>query len=246
VVKLDRKADAATARKAGAAIGRAAGGKAVTVLPGAAKGLGDIALGALLRAYAFTDHKTARTIRPKGAGGSPSWWRTSRRPRPRRRMGLRPGRGRVPHPRSGERARERADHDRVRGPARGAARPRGEGHGARGGRAGRTGDADAPGRGAGVGEPLEGRGDGMGGRRRGEAARARRQGGRVRHRRHQPQARRRHGGHDHGHGRRGRRRGRDEDAGAAQGAKANVVGLVGLVENMPDGKAQRPGDVVRR
>ena len=28
-------------------------------------------------------------------------------------------------------------------------------------------------------------------------------------------------------------------------APANVVGLVGLVENMPDGKAQRPGDVVR-
>lgn len=27
-------------------------------------------------------------------------------------------------------------------------------------------------------------------------------------------------------------------------AKANVVGVVGLVENMPDGKAQRPGDVV--
>ena len=32
---------------------------------------------------------------------------------------------------------------------------------------------------------------------------------------------------------------------AARKAKANVVGLVGLVENMPDGKAQRPGDVVR-
>ncbi len=32
---------------------------------------------------------------------------------------------------------------------------------------------------------------------------------------------------------------------ALRGAKANVVGLVGLVENMPDGKAQRPGDVVR-
>ncbi len=31
---------------------------------------------------------------------------------------------------------------------------------------------------------------------------------------------------------------------ALRGAKANVVGLVGLVENMPDGKAQRPGDVV--
>jgi len=27
-------------------------------------------------------------------------------------------------------------------------------------------------------------------------------------------------------------------------AKANVVGIMGLVENMPDGKAQRPGDVV--
>jgi leucyl aminopeptidase len=31
---------------------------------------------------------------------------------------------------------------------------------------------------------------------------------------------------------------------AARGAKANVVGVVGLVENMPDGNAQRPGDVV--
>ncbi len=32
---------------------------------------------------------------------------------------------------------------------------------------------------------------------------------------------------------------------AMRQAKANVVGLVGLVENMPDGRAQRPGDVVR-
>jgi leucyl aminopeptidase len=31
---------------------------------------------------------------------------------------------------------------------------------------------------------------------------------------------------------------------ALRKAKTNVVGLVGLVENMPDGKAQRPGDVV--
>ncbi|MEL6520926.1 MAG: leucyl aminopeptidase [Pseudomonadota bacterium] len=31
---------------------------------------------------------------------------------------------------------------------------------------------------------------------------------------------------------------------ASRKAKANVVGLVGLVENMPDGRAQRPGDVV--
>ena len=32
---------------------------------------------------------------------------------------------------------------------------------------------------------------------------------------------------------------------ARRGAKANVVGICGLVENMPDGNAQRPGDVVR-
>jgi len=32
---------------------------------------------------------------------------------------------------------------------------------------------------------------------------------------------------------------------AARGAKAHVVGACGLVENMPDGRAQRPGDVVK-
>jgi leucyl aminopeptidase len=32
---------------------------------------------------------------------------------------------------------------------------------------------------------------------------------------------------------------------AARKAKANVVGIIGLVENMPDGAAQRPGDIVR-
>jgi leucyl aminopeptidase len=31
---------------------------------------------------------------------------------------------------------------------------------------------------------------------------------------------------------------------AARKAKAHVIGVVGLVENMPDGNAQRPGDVV--
>jgi len=31
---------------------------------------------------------------------------------------------------------------------------------------------------------------------------------------------------------------------AARRARANVVGVIGLVENMPDGKAQRPGDIV--
>ena len=32
---------------------------------------------------------------------------------------------------------------------------------------------------------------------------------------------------------------------AARKAKVNVVGVIGLVENMPDGAAQRPGDIVR-
>ena len=32
---------------------------------------------------------------------------------------------------------------------------------------------------------------------------------------------------------------------ALRGARANVIGIVGLVENMPSGKAQRPGDVVK-
>ena len=31
---------------------------------------------------------------------------------------------------------------------------------------------------------------------------------------------------------------------AGRRAKANVIGVIGLVENMPDGKAQRPGDIV--
>jgi leucyl aminopeptidase len=31
---------------------------------------------------------------------------------------------------------------------------------------------------------------------------------------------------------------------ASRKAKVNVVGILGLVENMPDGKAQRPGDIV--
>ncbi len=32
---------------------------------------------------------------------------------------------------------------------------------------------------------------------------------------------------------------------AGRKAKANVIGVIGLVENMPDGNAQRPGDVVK-
>ena len=32
---------------------------------------------------------------------------------------------------------------------------------------------------------------------------------------------------------------------AGRKARVNVVGVIGLVENMPDGNAQRPGDVVK-
>jgi leucyl aminopeptidase len=32
---------------------------------------------------------------------------------------------------------------------------------------------------------------------------------------------------------------------AARKAKVNAVGVIGLVENMPDGKAQRPGDIIK-
>jgi leucyl aminopeptidase len=32
---------------------------------------------------------------------------------------------------------------------------------------------------------------------------------------------------------------------ATRKAKVNVIGAIGLVENMPDGKAQRPGDIVK-
>src|SRR6202166_359335 len=32
---------------------------------------------------------------------------------------------------------------------------------------------------------------------------------------------------------------------AARKARANIVGVIGLVENMPDGAAHRPGDIVK-
>lgn len=60
VVKLDRRPDPDLARKAGIALGRAARGKETLVLAGALKGAEQLALGALLRAYDFTDHKTGK------------------------------------------------------------------------------------------------------------------------------------------------------------------------------------------
>ena len=59
VIRLDRKPDDALARKAGIAIGRSARGKSVLVLAGNLRGVEEVALGALLRAYSFTEHKTS-------------------------------------------------------------------------------------------------------------------------------------------------------------------------------------------
>ena len=83
-----------------------------------------------------------------------------------------------------------------------------------------------------------------GGKAARQPGRLHRQGRHLRHRRHLDQAGRRHGGHEGRHGRRRRVTGLMQ-ALAARKAKANVVGIIGLVENMPDGNAQRPGDVVK-
>ena len=78
------------------------------------------------------------------------------------------------------------------------------------------------------------------------AARLRRQGRLLRYRRHFDQARSRHGGHE---GRHGRRRSRHRPATRRSqrlaSAKVNAVGVIGLVENMPDGNAVRPGDIIK-
>jgi leucyl aminopeptidase len=64
VVKLDRKADAASARKAGAAVGKAIGKAGAVVLAGAHPRAADLALGLALRAYDFTDHRTGEKAVP--------------------------------------------------------------------------------------------------------------------------------------------------------------------------------------
>ncbi|MDU8945652.1 leucyl aminopeptidase [Ovoidimarina sediminis] len=71
VVKLDRRPDGEEARKAGIAIGRAARGKSVLVLAGNIRGIEDLALGALLRAYDFTDHRSKKDDDAGDDGASP-------------------------------------------------------------------------------------------------------------------------------------------------------------------------------
>jgi len=59
VVKLSRRASVEDARKAGTALARAKGGKALLLAAGNARHAEQIGLGIALRAYSFTDHKTA-------------------------------------------------------------------------------------------------------------------------------------------------------------------------------------------
>ncbi len=58
VVKLPRRAGAETARRAGAAMGAAKAGRPLLVLAGGYKDTADVLLGLALRVYAFTDHKS--------------------------------------------------------------------------------------------------------------------------------------------------------------------------------------------
>jgi len=58
VIRLERRTKGSVARKAGAALGAALLKGDVTILAGPLKGLEDVVLGASLRAYSFIDHKT--------------------------------------------------------------------------------------------------------------------------------------------------------------------------------------------
>jgi len=58
VVRLSRRAGVIEARKAGASVGKASAGKSVTLLAGNQKNLSEIVLGLTLRRYDFNDHKT--------------------------------------------------------------------------------------------------------------------------------------------------------------------------------------------
>ena len=64
VVRLPRRADLATARRAGAAIGRALTQTPTLVLTESHPRAADIAFGLAMRAYDFTPHKTAEAKRP--------------------------------------------------------------------------------------------------------------------------------------------------------------------------------------
>ncbi len=67
VVKLSRRPDAQVARKAGAALSKAKGSEAFTLAAGSTKNVAELSLGLVLKGYAFTDHKSASDEPQKGA-----------------------------------------------------------------------------------------------------------------------------------------------------------------------------------
>jgi leucyl aminopeptidase len=67
VVKLPRRPSVEEARKAGAALARFKGSETLTVACGATGRVADLSLGLALRAYEFTTHKTAEAEAPAGA-----------------------------------------------------------------------------------------------------------------------------------------------------------------------------------
>lgn len=64
ILRLDRQADALTARKAGAAVGRALGTAGALVLAEGHPKAADIAYGLALRAYDFTTYRTGEVAKP--------------------------------------------------------------------------------------------------------------------------------------------------------------------------------------
>lgn len=66
VILLPRNASVAQSRRAGVALGRVMGDKGILVLGGSVRHPVELVLGAVLRAYAFTTHKTAEA-KPAGA-----------------------------------------------------------------------------------------------------------------------------------------------------------------------------------
>ncbi|MFU8835959.1 leucyl aminopeptidase [Roseovarius autotrophicus] len=64
VVVLPRNASVDESRRAGVALGRAKGDKALTILGGSLKRAGEVALGAVLRGYDYTVHKTGEKTEP--------------------------------------------------------------------------------------------------------------------------------------------------------------------------------------
>ncbi|AHM05466.1 Cytosol aminopeptidase PepA [Roseibacterium elongatum DSM 19469] len=67
VLKLGRRPTLEAARKAGAALARARGKGPLTLCAGATNRIEEIALGLVLRSYDFTDHKSGEADAPEGA-----------------------------------------------------------------------------------------------------------------------------------------------------------------------------------